>query len=112
MHKLGSYMQKVVIDGGEDGSGVFNSEGRREALLQGVEEMEGEELRLKVLSREGGVEGYIGRLEEERKRRQGVFDEDEDAESEDADSDGNHAGVATSSAVESEEDIGPMGEAK
>lgn len=106
MHKLANYMQKVVIEGGEDGSGVFNSEGRREELLRGVEEMEGEELRLKVLSREGGVEGYIGRLEEERKRRQGVFEEEDDE-------DGKDNGTRNeSSAVEEEEDVGPMGERK
>ena len=62
MHKLANIMQMVT--GGEG----------REELMRHLEEMGGEELRERVLEKEGGVEGYVRRLEDWRRGegREGV----------------------------------------
>ena len=82
MHKLAHYVKSQVPEG----------KGREE-LLRRVEEYGGEELRMRVLGEEGGVEKVIERLESEmRKRAEEDKDDDDDAIEVD------------------EEDVGPMGE--
>ncbi|KAI5804399.1 hypothetical protein EDC01DRAFT_418174 [Geopyxis carbonaria] len=80
MHKLANYMKKEIFltSGNENEVAIEDDvelccadatshDKTREAIMDAVENLEGEELRRHVLDCEGGVDNYIERMKDERK---------------------------------------------
>jgi len=78
MHKLGHYMAHEIFsdsppgsrsEAEEDAEEIADRKAHRESVLQAVEGYSGEELKRRVMEQEGGVDGYISKIEGEKAAR-------------------------------------------
>jgi len=77
MHKLGHYMAHEIFselptsrsEADEDAEEIAARKAHRESVLQAVEGYSGEELKRRVMEQEGGVDGYISKIEGEKAAR-------------------------------------------